>query len=472
MRKVVVGTLALALALGSGVGCTALLGDFEVGPGSSSGNLPEAGRPDSASETDGGGATDAAADADATTPPFTACGVGQLRVIEAVNDPAAAFATDGVLEVHRAGNVVRVVAQRMNAPGAMVYSFDPKQGPPGSPVNAQKLDLAEKGTFLDVRRRTDGLALLYWTPLVGAPLAHLTVFEALDGAPTNAAENVVSADFPSSQGNVRGALGIYQAPGEYFFAFSAPQAQMPSKYDLVAAHRTGQAKPMPVVVYTGEERDTRPSFLARSGNVVLVFNDRGPEGQGDPGASYFAIPENPNGPVPIHPLSPPGGKPFITLTASGAAAGQGVLLAGAEVDFSGSGGSPGQIRAGLIPDAQLASIDATKIPPAFTLGTLLEAPLGGQQARFFGDELVWIGTPPEPQRGQGLNFLWYNLRDRAFRTRKVGPERFLLDHPKIQRATVAFANVPNSVSSELDLVLTEVDNGVSRLLYGTINCVR
>lgn len=475
MRKVVVaGAAAGMIALVSGLGCTALLGDFEVGPSSSSGNPVDGATPDTSTVTDGGG-SDAPADAQDAQAPFTACGIGPTRVIEETPDPASAFAPDGTLHVFRAGtNAVRVVAQRMNAQGALVYSFDPRQGPQGSPVLAQKLDLSAKGIFFDVRRRADGLVLLYLTQLVGAPVSHLTVYEAADAVPTNAAENVVSADFPTPQnGNARGALSIYQTAGEYFWAYSTPQGTGALTYDLTAGHRTTQTpKPTPTVIYTGEERDTRPSFLARSGNVLYLFNDRGPEGAGDRGASYFPIPETPNGPVPIRPLSPPGSKPFITLTASGVPTGPGLLLAGAEVDFSAAGGSPGQIRAGLVPDSQLSMLDSTKVAPGFTLGTLLEAPLGGQQARFFGDELVWIGTPPDPQRGMGLNFLWYNIKDRAFRTRKVGADRLAPDHRNIQRATVAFASVPNAVTADLDLVFTEVENGVSRLVYTQINCVR
>lgn len=98
------------------------------------------------------------------------------------------------------------------------------------------------------------------------------------------------------------------------------------------------------------------------------------------------------------------------------------------------------------------------------------------EARFVGDEFLWIGTPP-PRKGQGLNFIWYGVKERVIRSRQVGPQKMLAAHQAIGVSSVGIASAATSFAADLDLVFAEevVDaGGVTkvRLEYAPINCVR
>lgn len=475
MRKFALAGLA-GLVLATGFGCTALLGDFEVGPGSSSGNTSEAGTPDTSTTADA--STDAPDDVfDAQSTVFTTCGVNGTRLIEQIDDPNVGFA--GSVQIVRTGNNVRAVVRKKTSEGAFVYSFDPKNGNPGTPINAQKIDLGAAGHYFDARRLTQQgiVSLLFLERDVAAPVARMMVYELPDNDLAAANKVRSSKDFPAppSNSNLVGALGGYANNNEYFWAFSQPTTSANiGQYDLLIGHRlSASSLPTPVNIFTGEERDVRVRDMARSLTTQYIFNDRGPDSPSDPGAGYFRVPQDTMaGPINVKHLQPQGStKPYAMLAVSGITTGNGIRAAFAEIDFSGTGGGPGQIRLGEVSEADLATLDGTKVPPAFTLGSLLEAPLGGMEARFFGEEFIWVGTPPEPQRGQGLNFIWYNSKNRVMRSRQVGMQKLLAAHPNILGASVALV-AQSGFQADLDLVFVEEALGKSVLVYTSISCVR
>lgn len=475
MRKVALAGLLGALA--TGLGCTALLGDFDVGPGSSSGNTADAAGGDS-STTGADGASDAPDDVfDAQSTVFTTCGANGTRIIEVIDDANAGFA--GSVQIFRTGNNVRAIVRKKTSEGAFVYSFDPKSGNPGTPVTPTKVDLGAAGRYFDARRLTNQaiVSLLFLERDMGVPnpYARMMVYELPDNDLAGANKIRVSKDFPAppQNANLAGALGGYANNNEYFWAFSVPTGN-PGEHDLLIGHRiSASAQPTPIKIFTGEERDVRVRDIARSQTTQFIFNDRGPDGPSDPGAGYFPVPQDTtSGPIAVKHLQPVGStKPFAMLAVSGIPTGNGIRAAFAEIDFSGTGGGPGQLRIGEVAEADLPTLDGSKVPPAFTLGSLLEAPLGGMEGRFFGDEFLWIGTPPEPQRGQGLNFIWYNVKSRIIRSRQTGMQKLLAAHPNILGASLNLIS-QTGFQADLDLVFVEEVAGKSALAYTSISCVR
>lgn len=76
--------------------------------------------------------------------------------------------------------------------------------------------------------------------------------------------------------------------------------------------------------------------------------------------------------------------------------GDGIRLAIAEVDFNAA--NFGSVRAGLVSQADLtAGFDGTKVPAGFTISSFSDVP-SESEARFFGADTLWLGTPPEPLR--------------------------------------------------------------------------
>src|SRR5690606_3403580 len=119
----------------------------------------------------------------------------------------------------------------------------------------------------------------------------------------------------------------------------------------------------------------------------------------------------------------------------------GLKLAVSEIDLGG-GGPPVVVRAGVLGPTDIMPFDATKLPPAIVFASPSEVPIEGGQGRLFDDELVIVGAPPEPQKGQGLNFVWYDLASRSTRARETGVKRLVAQRSGITAASVSFARVP------------------------------
>jgi hypothetical protein len=232
MRKVALA--ALALFPSAVFGCTAILGDFEVGPSSGitaeggDGN-PSGGDGEADGPTDGGD-PDAF---DGQSLVFTTCGVSEssIRTIEEVTTDAGAAGYVGTLQIFRINqSTVRVIAQKnTGGDGATVYSFDPKSG--SGPVTPTVINLQNSGRYLDARRLPNQgiLALLFMERAAAAAFVHMKVIELSDTNLSGQTTVPVSQLFPdrtaNSGSNVSGALGAYQNNNEYFWAMGGRVAR-------------------------------------------------------------------------------------------------------------------------------------------------------------------------------------------------------------------------------------------------------
>jgi hypothetical protein len=480
MRKVAL--VALALSPLAAFGCTALLGDFEVS--ATANNAAEAGD-DGTSGGDGpsdgpmdGGDPDAF---DAQSLAFTTCGINEssIRTIEELVPDSGQPAYTGQLEIFRINqSTVRVVAQKnqMND-GATVYSFDPKNG--SGPLTPTIVDLQTAGRYLDARRLPNqGIIALMFLERLASAMAHVKVFELPDTNLSGQLAVNLSTDFADPTaggggggGGLSGTLGAYPTNNEYFWAIGGSPSGANS-YDLIVGHRVGASVPTPVVVHTTtDDRLVRLRAMARSQQTQYIFNDEGPEAQTDPGASYFAVPQDTTTTVPAKTLRPIGGtKPFVLIGASGISTGDGLRLAAAEVDFTSA--NFGSVRAGLVSQADLtAGFDGTKVPLAFPITSFADVPSEGE-ARFFGADMLWLGTPPDPLKGQGLNFIWYDTDRRVMRIKQTGMQRMLQTHQAIEK-TAVWLESQTAVNADADVVFVEkVVGGKFLLQYGRLSCIR
>ena len=484
MRKLALA--ALALIPTAAFGCTALLGDFEV---NATNTTPEGGGGDGPSnadgDTDGGGSTDADPDAfDAQSLVFTTCGINEssIRTIQEVPDAGpGGVGWYGQVQIFRINQTtVRVIAQRniqsggVAGPqdGATIYTFDPKNG--SGPLNPTILDLQGAGRYYDARRLGNQgiLALLFMERDPAAPVVRMKVYELPDGNPSGQSSIKVSADFPTpTGGSGSGALGAYANNNEYFWALGGVPSAVGPTFDLMVGHRVSASSlPTPVVIHSdADERMVRIREIARSQQTQYIFNDKGPDSAQEKGSAFYPTPQDTQAGVPPKNLQPAtSSKPWVMIGASGVTTGDGLRLAVAEVDFSAT--NFGQVRAGLVSQADLAALDGSKVPPAFTLTSLSDVPSEGE-ARFFGPDMIWLGTPPEPLKGQGLNMIWYETDKRVMRAKQTGMQRMLLNHTTIDRVGMVL-DTQTAVNAEADVAFIEKVNGIWTLQYGRMSCIR
>jgi hypothetical protein len=232
--------------------------------------------------------------------------------------------------------------------------------------------------------------------------------------------------------------------------------------------------PKPALVTSGRAGPgVAVNTLARNAQGIFVFNADAPTPtQPTASTGYFRVSENPphSPDTSFEPIVPAGGEKGMALFAAAGAL-PGLKVAVSEVDLSGVG-PPVVVRAGVLGPADLAPFDAAKLPPAIEFASAAELPIEGGQGRLFDDELVIIGAPPDPQRGQGLNFVWYDLASRSIRARQTGAERLVPQRSGITAASITFARVPTGPTVDFDLVWIESSAGQSKLLYGELRCVR
>jgi len=479
-QKAVLGPVALLL--GCAVGCTSLLGDFDV---SKSGGRGETdGSTDGSDTLDGAGgdAADSSDDVfDAQSTVFATCGISSTVQIEQLDDVNTGF--DGKLQVFQAGSNLRVIARHKNSSGAFVYTFDPKTNAVDGGFQAvSKIDMSTNGDYLDaIRLGAQGVVSLFFlehdTP-GSTSVVRARVWELPDNDPTGKNPIKLSNDFNLNGGmsgyNLSGAIGGYTTNNEYFWAIGGfPSIGSPGSHDLLVGHRlAGSTLPNPVAIRTtDDEREIRVREIARAGTTQYIFNDRGPDMAGDPGSSYFPTPQDTSTAVEPVSLTPKNGThPFIVLAGSGLSTGDGIRLALVEIDF-GAATSFGTFRVGTVPGADLATLDGAKVPVAFTASSVLDLPLSGMDARFFGDDLLWIGTPPDPDSGHGLNFLWYNSLNRVTRVKMGGPTKLLPTRTGIVGVSSVLIN-QTPFSAEVDVVFVEEVNGKSLLQFGKMDCVK
>lgn len=486
-----VGRLKKSLLLGIGLsalglGCTALLGSFDVDPNAATFN-PDGSADGPNPNGEGGLSLDANPDA-----PFSGdanelllnCGVSNIKPLEEITDPLLEF-DPRLLRVFRGGNtnnIVRVVT-RLKPPGnndtpigLRTYGLD-LQGGGGGGVVVGKFETTA-GQVVDVRRQAGQLTALALQQ-DGNGNGRLFAFTLPDADLIKLGETAISRDFGLIQTRrPTGALGVYpNSNGEFFYAVTVSAVGASATSQVVTGHKTDLSTPAPSPAASGPEGpNLNVKELARTAAGVFVFNERGPEpSRPRDSTAYIVVPDNgivPNPPATLNPIVPNPQKGYVVAAASATATG-GLRLAVGEVDFSGQG-SPLIIRAGEISGAALTQpLDASRLPAVFQFGSLLEAPLGGPETRFVNDELVWIGSPPDPQQGQGLNFAWIDLKTNAARAKELGPKRLLVNRSSIVAASVGFGGPPTGISADFDLVWIEQGLGARKsLFYGEIRCVK
>ena len=459
MRKVFLA-LALAGAALSLFGCTALLGSFEVEPGSGGADGGDA---------DGGTAGDAEADAPDAAAFLMQCGVaGPPR--ELATNPGG---FDRELRVYRGMQGVLVIARKRNAEELDVFGFDPRQN-----GNAPKADSVKApGVILELTGTTGrAIALnLYRDEMVNPPVARLKLISIEDGTLT-ITERVISQDVPFGADDYSGATAAVGGD-DAFFVLSRPSTQ-PGFSQQIDVGRSTQVMPLAPLstIHRGSGGgETRVRAVVASGGRAYVFDDKGPDGPNSPGTSYWEVSDDGTGGItPPKPAHAPGTKPHV-LIAAASRVGPGMRAAFAEVDLAPGAATPGVLKIGEVSQAELSAMDANKLPQAFTLTSLVDAPIEGGEARFVGDDFLWVGTPPDPFRGQGLNFYWYDVKNRVIRARNnKDTSKLLGDRTNIQFSSMTFAAPPSGISATLDLVWTEFDANanVGKLFYATVGCVR
>jgi hypothetical protein len=478
-RLLVVGGAALLC-----VGCEALLGSFEVAPGGVDFDNEAGAEGGPGPGVDGGATTDAAADGGIPVQALK-CALGQERLIE--NDPALPF--DRFLKVFHTGNGVKIVAKKKGQSGPVIYSFDKGGSPP-----LKQMDLANAGDVLDVKRNAlqSSLSLLmYERDAAGSSAARFVVWEVPDAPGSRPIRIPVSETVqlpftaPNNSG-VTGALGLYASAGEYFWAASIPSIERPGQGQAIVVGHTvpGAVLPYPTTIYEGDFAGTpRMKELFRSAQRVYLFDDKGPEPGSTTGGSYFQVPESPpNGvhylPTSPRPLAAPGGKPLALMAAGTLSPPIGGRAVVAEIDFSGQG-DVARILAGDFTEAELTSasgMNASKLPEAFSIKSLTEAPLDHGEMRLSGGDFLWIGgaqiAPPATGPAPGLNFMWFDIKAGTMRARQVGPDRLLLNHGGIVTSTATIA-VSTPIIAELDIAWVEENpNMASTLYYAQMSCVK
>lgn len=454
MRKVFLAGAAFTL-----FGCTALLGSFEVEPGSAG---PDGGGLDGGDGTAG----DALADAPDAAAFLMQCGVAGPPRELATN--AGGF--DRELRVYRGTQGVLVVARKRNAEALELFGFDPRQN-----GNAPKTGIVKVPGMVLELTGTTGRAVVLNLFQDELAIARLRLISIEDGT-LNIVERVISQDIPFGANDYSGA-GAALDSVDVFFALSRPSTQ-PGFSQQIDVGRSTQVMPVAPLstIHRGSGGGkTRVKSVVVSGSRAYVFDDNGPEGPNSPGTSYWEVPDNGSGGItPPKPVHPPGTKPHV-LIAAAARGVPGMRAAFAEVDLAPGAATPGILKIGEMSQAEVSAMDATKLPAAFTLTSLVDAPIEGGEARFVGDDFLWVGTPPDPFRGQGLNFYWYDVKNRVVRARNnKDTSKLLGDRTTIQFSSMTFAAPPSGISATLDLVWTEFDSNanVGKLFYATVGCVR
>jgi hypothetical protein len=207
-------------------------------------------------------------------------------------------------------------------------------------------------------------------------------------------------------------------------------------------------------------------------NDVYVYNALVPDAANPTvGTEYFTVPQNAiigSTQPTLTPITPPGQATGMVMVASGALS-PGLRLATAQTFTN----LQVDIRAGDLGPTQLSPIDATKLPEVDTLPSLLEAPLTAPYARIFTDELVWIGTPADSNKGRGIDLVWYSYATKSMRAVNTGSKRLLATTTGITNSAITLAGAATPTSAVFDLVWTQdAGNGHVTLTWGEIHCTQ
>lgn len=480
LARTVASVLVSSAAL---LGCTALLGSFEVSDSQTPGE-GEGGGTDGPIGTTEGGAADGPVDAAAALLKCTVSN-NNVRTLD-VARPSSGGGNNGPLQFEQpsvfrlSDTQVRVVARPNHSAGFIVYDFNPRNGGPA--VNV--LDVPLRSNLYAVHRLPNAIAALgIGAGGGGANQQRLEVHRIADSAFVDqiiplTAPGVVDGTSPPNTNGPRAdfvPIGNVAQP-EFFYTFSKAVSEV-GPFELRVGRAVGGSFVGPNLIYSSNDKTDPAASSALFVAASRVFMPLANENNGPPTTSdkILATPDNATGGMATpRSIGAPGGKPNIFL-AGGPAAGASNAYNAAylEVDIA-STTAPLTYRLGPIGPLKLATFTAADIPVAFTFDSVTRLPSDGGNASWSEDNFLSIG------RGQGvpgLNFLWYDAETRLLRANQTGPDAMLKDRPNVRRAAVAFSSKPTAVFTTFDLVWTEnttLGDGsmTETLFYSDVVCVR
>lgn len=481
MRKV--GLALLGVGVSSFLGCTAILGTFEVTPSSATLDGSSDG-PATDGPTDAG-------DADAIDPSLylLTCNIDEskTRAIDFAPNgyarrPFAAFNLTGGggqkplrIIVHRDG----IIGDPAQMPSFTALTFAPDS--PGLPVDVKEAPTAA-GQALDAVRLVGSKlgVLTFDRPVVGEGYARLWVIE--DGAGINVSPVDLSQKIDLTNPNnfhVSGQV-IPLAADDYFVALSYPVGSV-GQQDWAAGRKAPAQLPPDLTQHVirtfpsggGGETDLQSAF--RVTPRVYLFDGAGPEGTTPKSTTFYVVPDDGNvGANPGTSLSAGGGKSVLTL--AGAANQSSLSIAVGELDTAPGSATPLIMRAGRISGAKLGHFTGADVPVIATYSGFADLPFGndGPATRFVTpDDLVGLGSGPSPG-AKGLNLLWYNLGLGAMRAKNTGSAK-LLPNRVIDRAIVVPDGTIDGLFANFQVIWTEsaTDGGLGQTLFSAkMACVK
>jgi hypothetical protein len=467
MRKLALGLFGLGVS--SFLGCTAILGSFDVSPtGTASG---DGGGADGTSEASIGDA----GDADAFDPSvyLLSCSVDETKA-HTVDQSPGGYSRNPFKVFRLTPDTLRVIVQRnpVSPPGPTfsVVTFNTQN----NSVQPQVLNGPSiAGQVLDVQRIPGGIGIMTFDYLAANPNSgSLQLWTVSDGAGINAAPTALSAQVAIANPNNTRFSGrlVVMGADDYFFGLSYPSGSsqvwgVGRKSGSVGAPPDLTTTTHTVASFTGTGGVSDMQGAFHVGSNVYLFDGAGPEGTTVTGTTYYPVPDNAatGGTIPGKALTPAGGKAQVALAAAGDPSA--LSLAVGEIDLSASAMTPLILRAGRVTGAKLTGFTGTDVPVIATYTGLADLPFSndGPATQFLtSDDLVGVGSGPAAGT-KGLGFLWYNVSLGAMRARNVGMTR-LLPTRQVDSALVIDRGALSTVAVTFDLVWTETQTSPAQVM--------
>lgn len=469
MRKSVVLVGLLGLGLVSFVGCTSILGDFEVRPGSGGGGDggPDVGTSDG--PAGGDGSVDGPPGPRELKCTFNA---GRKREIKRSLTPGEVY--DRPLQVFRVGqNGVRVTVPRRGGTGAggvEVLTFDPDSGGP-----TQALNTPCDGPYLGARRMANGIGMMVGNqPGVGATTWNFGVAVAPD---TNF-QDLISPTFDVVQNIPQAGPGsrtkgswIELGPNDYYFAMSYTNPSSSRQNSIAGRARGSTATPGAFGAF--DLPDMLSLVFENSSMFYLVGGDPGTATSGE----IWRLPDNGTVPgnVPGHRISV---ADKLDLLLGGTRSSVDTSKINMAVLEIGQGAAAPDLKVGQVAPFSLETVDATALSKTYTFGALDELPVDKGGFGWTGDDWLMIGGPgPDTAPSfRGLNFLWADATGHV-RGKIVGQANAILQDVQNQLVAAAVTKRPGGLDlfANVDIVWIEQQgsgsSAISIIYYSQISCV-
>jgi hypothetical protein len=458
MRKLALGLVGVGVS--SFLGCTAILGSFEVSP--------TAAAPDGSTDgTADGDVGDGGADADAALPLLN-CTVDETKV-PTIDNAANGYDKHPFVLRRIDQHTLRMILRRNSAtppgPAFSVVTFSSDSGqligtPLDAPINA--------GQVLDVVQVPNGLGVMtfQYASDGGGNVGALQLWYVDDGAGIGAVPRRLSTDISIANPNnaqLSGHINVI-GPDDFFVSFSYPSGAL---QQWGAGRTPGAANFLDlsnvVASFASAGGPADISGAIHVGSHIAVFDGAGPEGANPTGTSYYVMPDDGNitASVPATPLTPKGGKPVLAIAAFGGV--NSASLAAGEVDLTST--TPLVLHAGAVGGAKLTSFTSADLPVIKKYTGAADVPFtnDGPATQFLTkDDLVGLGQGPAPGV-KGVNFMWYSVARSAFRadtTSRLLPTR-IVQHSNI----INDGAIDNPVVAKFQIVWTEITSSPAETLF-------